>query len=86
MATGKKPQLGHKVLLDLGDLEEAKARSFAVLLLQNLQKLSRADINFSSYYFVSLCSVPHLHLNKGNSILKHRGEVKYQELLIDDMD
>lgn len=48
MATGKKPQLGHKVLLDWGHLEKAKARSFAVLVLQNLQKLSWADINFSS--------------------------------------
>lgn len=50
MVTGKKPslELGHKVLLDLGDLEKAKARSLAVLVLQNLQKLSCADINFSS--------------------------------------
>lgn len=48
MATGKEPQLRDKVLLDLGDLENAKARSFAVLFLQNLRKPSWADINFSS--------------------------------------
>lgn len=48
MTTGKKPQPGDEVLLDLGDLEKAEARSFAVLFLQNLQKLSWADTNFSS--------------------------------------
>lgn len=48
MATGKKPWLGDKVLLDFGDLEKAKARSFATPFLQNLQKLSWADIYFSS--------------------------------------
>lgn len=48
MTTGKKPRSGDKVLLDLGDLEKAEARSSAVLFLQNLQKLSWADTNFSS--------------------------------------
>lgn len=48
MTIGKKAWLGDKVLLDSGDLEKAKARSFAVLFLQNLQKPSWADINFSS--------------------------------------
>lgn len=48
MSTGKESQLGEKVLLDLGDLEKAKVRSFAVLFLQNLRKPSWADISFSS--------------------------------------
>lgn len=46
MTAGKKAK--DKVLLNLGVLEKAKARSSAALFLQNLQKLSWADTDFSS--------------------------------------
>lgn len=53
MTTGKRPQAGDKVRLDSGALEKAKARSFAALFLQNMQKLSWADADFLTPAFSS---------------------------------